>query len=254
MGINMNAIPIEFWIALEVLLGCYGLWRVSRFVNAYKMTDRGLPIEDRIEEMVVNQVKNKVLATFVTRDLLMIYYLVSKSKERNIEAYSLHKKIGYGGMVFGFIFVLVLEGVGVSYFLHSWSKVAAWIHLVLSFYMIGFLIGDFKAIIRNPVLLSQETIHFRFGLRMKVEILLSNIEGIQSGKINYENDKKRKDVWVATLLEFEGPDIEISLKEPIMIKDGIGREHITRKIYLSLDEKDEFMRKVNTLVLKNEVV
>ncbi|WP_413299564.1 hypothetical protein AA0X95_16175 [Bacillus sp. 1P10SD] len=253
----MMAIPMEFWIGLEVLLVCFGLWRVSRFVKGYRMTDRGIPIEDRIEEMVVNQVKNKILATFVTRDLLMIYYLFAKSKKRNIEmkdAYSLHKNVGYGGMVFAFIFVLLLEGVGVSYFLHSWSKVAAWIHLVLSLYMIGFLIGDFKAIIRNPVRLSQETIYFRFGLRMKVKILLSNIEGIQSGRINYENDKKRKDVWVATLLEFENPDIEIAFKEPIMIKDGIGREHITRKIYLSLDEKDEFMRNVNTLVLKNEVV
>jgi hypothetical protein len=253
----MNAIPMEFWLSLEVLVLCFGIWRVSRFVKAYKMTDQGLPFEDRIEEMVVNQVKSKVLATFVTRDLLMMYYLFSKSKKRNVEkkdAYSLHKKVGYGGMVFAFIFVLLLEGVGVSYFLHSWSKVAAWIHLVLSIYMIVFLIGDFKAVIRNPVLISQETIHFRFGLRMKVEVLLSNIEGIQSGKINYENDKKRKDVWVATLLEFEEPDIEIAFKEPIMIKDGIGREHVTRKMYLSLDEQHEFMRNVSILVRNNEVV
>lgn len=253
----MSTFPVGVWIFLEVLVVCLGIWRLSRFINAYKNTEEVLRVEDRIEVMVLSQVKNKVLATFITRDLLMFYYLFSISKESNIEKsneYTLHKKMGYGGMVFGFIFVLLLEGIGVSYFLHNWSKLAAWIHLVLSLYMMGFLLGDYKAIIRNPVLLSQDKIHFRFGLRMKVEIFIRNIELIQSGKINYEIDKKRKDVWVATLLEFEGPNIEIALKEPIMIKDGIGREHLTRKIYLSLDEEDLFMRQVNTVLSKNEVV
>lgn len=251
----MSAIPVEFWICLEILLVCFGIWRISHFVKAYRLTERGLPVEDRIEEMVFSQLKNKVLATFVTRDLLIIYYLFLKTKERNLDnAYTLHKKMGYGGMVFGFIFVLLLEGIGVSYFLHSWNKVLAWTHLVLSLYMMGFLIGDYKAIIRNPILLSQEKIQFRFGLRMKVDIPMKEIACIQSGKVNYVTDKKRKDVWVATLLEFEGPDVEIVLKAPIMIKDGIGREHLTSKIYLSLDEKDKFMQHVNTLVQINEVV
>ncbi|MDQ1146006.1 hypothetical protein QE429_002833 [Bacillus sp. SORGH_AS 510] len=253
----MSTFPVKVWIFLEVLLVCLGIWRLSRFVKAYKNTEKDILVEERIEKMVLSQVNNKVLATFVTRDLLMVYYLFSKTKKRNLDSinvFTLHKKMGYGGMVFGFIFVLLLEGIGVSYFLHNWSRLAAWIHLVLSLYMIAFLIGDYKAIIRNPVLLYQDKIHLRFGLRMKLEIFIRNIERIQSGKINYEIDKKRKDVWVATLLEFEGPNIEIALKEPVLIKDGIGRKHWTRKIYLSLDEDDVFMRQVNTIVSKNEVV
>jgi hypothetical protein len=149
--------------------------------------------------------------------------------------------MGYGGMVFGFIFVLVLEGVGVSYFLHNWSKVITWIHLAMSIYMIAFLISDFKAIKRNPILFSEEKLYIKLGLRMKCDIDLDNIESIGNGKMHFEVDKKRKDVWNATLLDFEEPDFEIILKEPILIRDGIGRDILTKKIYLSIDEKEKFL-------------
>jgi hypothetical protein len=241
---KMSNIPMEIWIGLEILVICFGCWRVYRFVKAYRQTERNLPIEYRIEAMVTNQIRNKYLATFLTRDLLIIYYLFSKSKARKAEKgmyFSLHKKMGYGGMVFGFIFVLVLEGVGVSYFLHNWSKVIAWIHLAMSIYMIAFLISDFKAIKRNPILFSEEKLYIKLGLRMKCDIDLDNIESIGNGKMHFEVDKKRKDVWNATLLDFEEPDFEIILKEPILIRDGIGRDILTKKIYLSIDEKEKFL-------------
>lgn len=253
----MSNIPVGVWVGLETLIVCLGVWRVFQFIKAYKNTEQSLPTEEKIESMVNSQIKNKVLAAFLTRDFLTIYYLFSLSSKREMEqgtVFTLHKKVGYGGIVFGFLFVLVLEAVGVSYFLHSWSTVIAWVHLALSAYLIIFLISDYKAIKRNPVLLSHEILHIRLGLRSKAQIYLHNIESIQAGKVNFENDKKKKDVWNLTLFGFENPDFEITLKEPLLLRDGIGRDCLIRKIFLTVDEKEEFLTQVKLLKEKVEVV
>ncbi|MFF2448229.1 hypothetical protein ACFVSW_14110 [Neobacillus sp. NPDC058068] len=253
----MSNIPVGVWISLEILVVCLAVWQVFKFIKAYKSTEQSLPTEEKVEAMVNSQIKNKVLAAFLTRDLLTIYYLFSTSNQREPEqgtAYTLHKKIGYGGIVFGFLFVLVLEAVGVSYFLHSWNTVIAWIHLALSVYLIIFLISDYKAIKRNPVLLLPGKVHIRLGLRLKAQIYLHNIESIQAGKVNFEKDKKKKDVWNLTLFGFEDPDYEISLKEPLLLRDGLGRDCLVRKMYLTLDEKEEFLTQIKLLKEKVEVV
>lgn len=237
-------IPREVWIAMEVILICIGVWRVYRFVRAYKIMDPGLPIDERIARMVSSQLKNKLVSAFLTRDLLMIYYLFSKSTIQKPErgtVYTLHKKVGYGGIVFGLIFVLILEGVGISYLLHHWNTIVAWIHVILSVYMIAFFIGDYKGLKRNPVIVTPDSLHFRVGLRMNTVIPLSAIELIQSGKNHFEQDKKRKDVWNLVLFGFDDPDFEIAFKEPVMIRDGFGRDLAIKKIYLSVDEKEAFL-------------
>lgn len=244
----MGKIPSELWIGLEVLIVCIGIWRITRFIKAYKSTNRALPVEERIEAMVSSQIKNKILAAFLKRDILIIYYLFSKSAVKGAEGekvYTLHKKVGYGGIVFGLIFVLILEGVGISYLLHHWSTIVAWIHIILSVYMIAFFIGDYKGLKRTPIVLSGDHLHFRVGLRLNAIIPLSSIETIQNGKLHFEQDKKRKDIWNLTLFGFDDPDFEIAFKEPIIIRDGFGRDLPIRKIYLTLDEKDAFLSQFN---------
>ncbi len=235
----------KLWIGLEILLVCVGVWRISCFVKAYRKSDSNLPAEVRIEEMVNSQIKNKLAAAFLKRDLLIIYFLFSKSKKGPLEnVYTLHQKNGYGGIVFGLIFVLVLEGVGISYLLHIWSMTAVWIHLALSVYTIAFFISDYKAIKRNPVVLLDDMLQIRMGMRGKMDISLGNIECIQNGKMNYENDKKRKDVWNLILFGFDEPDFEITFNRPIIMRDGFGRDIKIIKIYLSLDEKERFYSQI----------
>jgi hypothetical protein len=237
--IEMN---IELRIFLVICSLSFAIWKISKFIKAYKNTPQHLSTHTRIEMMVYDQMKNPFLAATVRRDLLIYYYLFSKKRLIDTaDTYTLHKKTGYGGLVFGFMFVMVLEGIGVSFFLHNWNPLIAWIHLVFSVYMIIFLISDYKAIKQNPVYLSQTKVHIRLGFREDLEIDLNNIELINNGKLHFEEDKKNKDVLNATLLGFEEPDFEIVLKDGVPVIDGLGRRRSIKKIYISLDEKDEFM-------------
>jgi hypothetical protein len=250
-------IPFELLIVIEVILISFGSLRIYQFVRSYKQVDQTLCFEDKVAAIIKSQIKSKILSTIVIREINMYYYLFAKYPLNNREKnrnYSYHEKIGYGGILGAFIFVLVAEGVGVSLLLHKWNQTIAIIHLILSVYMIIFMVADFKAIKRNPIQLEDEKLSIKFGLRMKAEIMLDNIEAIQSGKLNYDTEKSKKDVLDLSLLGlFEAPDFEIILAEPVMVKDFIGRETWIKKIFLSIDDKDRFYKQYNSFIADKQL-
>ncbi len=108
------------------------------------------------------------------------------------QQFTYHKKSGYTGFIIAMICVCMLETVGVSYLLYKWSPVLHWIHLFLSVSTILFLILDLRAVSKNPIILQNEELVINVGLRPAVHIQLPTILEIKSGKLNFENDRKKK--------------------------------------------------------------
>ncbi|WP_409304251.1 hypothetical protein [Peribacillus sp. SCS-155] len=245
-------IQFQWLLILEGILIFFAGWRILRFINHYRQTDKTKDFGDRLAYAVKQEIKNRILSTLIIREIMMYHILFLKDKQTgNENAYSYHKKIGYGGILGAFIFVLALEGTGVSMLLHNWNTPIAIIHLVLSIYMIVYLIADYKAIKKNPVQLDDERIIINFGLRLKANVMLQNIAAIRSGKLHYENDKRRRDILDLTLLGlFDPPDFEIVLEEPVIVTDFLGRETPVTKIYLSIDDSIRFLNEVNSLLEK----
>ncbi|MFD1739772.1 hypothetical protein ACFSCX_25225 [Bacillus salitolerans] len=76
-------------------------------------------------------------------------------------------------------------------------------------------------------------------------INLNNIEFVQPGNINYEKDKRSKGSLSFTLNGFEEPNYEIQLKNPSAHQDFIGRTVMIKNIYITVDQKELFLRKLN---------
>ncbi|SFA71366.1 MULTISPECIES: hypothetical protein [unclassified Bacillus (in: firmicutes)] len=237
----------EILIVIEMILIIMAIWRIVKFIGFFRQTSSSLNFEERVEESFKKQFKSKILVTLLTREVSIYYYLFTKQPAVD-NGYTYYKKIGYGGIIGAFIGVMVLEGIGVSYFLHSWNKALAIIHLIMSIYLIVYLVADFKAIKRNPITLKDGKLRIKLGLRIKAEVDLNNIESISSSRIHYEEDKKKRDVLDLNLIGFDDPDFEIVLKEPVRIKDFIGREYPIKKIYLSIDEKENFSNECTRLI------
>ncbi|QOR67177.1 hypothetical protein IM538_03230 [Cytobacillus suaedae] len=234
---------------IYILVVSFGLYRIITFVKKYKALPSDMKVDDRLREAVHQQFKNKVIATILTREILVIYYLFTKedkqSKNENAEEFTIYKNSGYTGLVIAIVSALVLEGVGISFLLHNWNEIVAWIHIILSVYGIAFLLGDLKAIQRNPFLLNESQLMMKYGLRYNMTINLDNIDLIQQGNINYEKDKNSKGSVSFNLNEFEEPSYEIQLKNPVAYRDFIGRTVMIKKIFIFIDDKDLFLRKLN---------
>ncbi|SHR51345.1 Uncharacterised protein [Mycobacteroides abscessus subsp. abscessus] len=154
--------------------------------------------------------------------------------------FSYHKKSGYTGFIIAMICVCVVETVGVSFLLYKWSLVLHWIHLFLSVSTILFLILDLRAVTKNPILIQHDELIIKVGLRPAVQIRLSNILEIKSGKMNFENDRKKKEVLDLSLLGFDEPTFEIVLAEPIHDKNKS-----IQRIFFTVDDERSFYELVN---------
>ncbi|MFZ3587741.1 hypothetical protein ACOI1C_00400 [Bacillus sp. DJP31] len=228
---------------IEFLFLILAIYKIRKAVIAYRNLDPRLGFDERVEHLVEKLFKNRIIRTNVKREILLFYYLFTRKKKlvnHEVKSFSYDQDVSYGGFTFAIIFALVLEGVGISFFLHNWQPVIAWIHLVLSVYAILFLIADYKAIVRNSIIIDDSEVKIKIGFRSKIYVNIKNIKLIQDGKINFERDKKRKDMINFTLLQFEEPNFEIILKEPILYYDVLGRKTMVRCIYLSVDSKNLF--------------
>lgn len=156
------------------------------------------------------------------------------------QQFTYHKKSGYIGFIVAMICVCLVETVGVSYLLYKWSPVLHWIHLLLSVSTILFLILDLRAVNKNPIILQNDELIIKVGLRPAVHIQLSDILEIKSGKLNFENDRKNKEVLDLSLLGFDEPTFEIVLSEPIHNKNKS-----IHRIFFTVDDERAFYELVN---------
>lgn len=151
-------------------------------------------------------------------------------------SFTYHKNSGYIGIMYAMLAVSVVELVGVSLLLVRWNPILHWIHLILGILVIVFLVTDIRAVRKNPIMIEDGKLYLKIGIRPKVVIELENIQEMMSGKINYENDRKKKDVLDLTLLGLDDPSFEIVLSEPIDYKS----KKSVRRIFITVDDKEGF--------------
>ena len=180
--------------------------------------------------------------------------LVNKMVNCDQEAgiFSYHKQSGYIGFIGAMIFVVLLESIGVSFFLAKWSPLLHWLHLVFCLLVILFLIMDVWAVVKNPIIVNNGMLLLKVGLRPRVGLELTNIKELKDGSINYEKDRKAKEVLDLSLLGLDQPTFEIVLLEPISCKNFFGKEvgPYTR-IFFSVDDKVGFSRMIDLKIIKN---
>ncbi|KGM44973.1 hypothetical protein P9D43_25665 [Neobacillus niacini] len=154
-------------------------------------------------------------------------------------SFTYHKQSGYIGFIWAMAAVMVVETAGVSYLLYKWSPILHWIHLILSVSVIVFLIVDLKAVINNPIMIKNNQLFLKIGVRPKVTISIENIKEIKSGSL-YQDDRKNKEVLDLSLFSLDDPTFEILLDQPIVDKTMFGKSKNIKRIFFSVDDKTSF--------------
>lgn len=177
------------------------------------------------------------------KNTVIINQIESQNREKSQFTY--HKQTGYIGFISAMMFVMILESVGVSFLLFNWSPILHWLHLMICILLMMVLIVELRSVMKNPILIRNGQLDMRIGIRPRVVLDIRNIKEVINGNINYENDKKYKEVLDLSLLTFDAPTFEIVLLEPIEIKGsfGNGRGLITR-IFVSVDDQNMFYQRI----------
>ncbi len=161
-------------------------WRAARLARAWRATGRGLPPEDALREAAREALgPSRVVEALATEAAILWLALASWRRAPDApegwRAFTIHRRSGFGAVVVAIAMAGVGELIGTHLLVAQWSTRWAWVATAVGLYGMVWLVGDFRAVVLRPVLLSADTLVVRVGLRWRVSVPLAAVRAVCLG-------------------------------------------------------------------------
>ncbi|TGB01849.1 hypothetical protein [Halobacillus salinus] len=159
-------------------------------------------------------------------------------------AFSYHKKSEYLGVFLMLVHAMAIEIIAVHAMLAQYNHTVAWVATILDVYALLFIIADYQAIRKSPIIIRQHDLHIQKGLRFHIDVPIHQIKTIHLGK---EPIKHRSSLSLTlTGLETPVPDFVLTLRTPLLAYLAFGRTRSVRTICISVDEPERFLSELQS--------
>jgi hypothetical protein len=171
------------YLAVAAELGLIGVL-IHRTVRAVSHA-RGLAgrdMLDRVRAAVRGIMPYGRAADLVASEVAVIAYALLSWRMapiRNGNAFTYHRKSGYGALVGALLLAIAVEIIPVHVLLSQWSGGVAWIASGLAVYGGIWLVGDLRAMQLRPITIEEDRLVVRFGLRWSMSVPLDRIEAVR---------------------------------------------------------------------------
>jgi hypothetical protein len=235
------AVPIE--LGLLTWIG----WRAARAVR-YARGDGDRDPFERIRRAALELMHNDRAAAILATEVAVFYYGIGSWGARphapaGTVAFTHYRRSGHAGMVFAVILAMTVEGLAAHVLLQTWSALLAWILTIGTAYGALWLIADYRMTVLRPILVSDNSVIVRAGLRCTIRVPLKQIAEV--GRVKPDFGKQ------SVNLTFLGtPTHWLTLTEAMEIEGPYGLRRGVRAIGLELDAADDFERTFNNVLLK----
>ncbi|WP_252501881.1 beta-carotene 15,15'-monooxygenase [Sporosarcina sp. Marseille-Q4943] len=194
---------------------------------------------------VKNNVSTHPFVSIITAESLMFYYAFASWKRKppaGETMFTLHQKTSMIAFYVMLIHAIVIETIGIHWWLHGKSMILSIVLLVLNIYSVIYVIADIQTVRLNPLAMRENRMHISLGLGKRMEIPYDAIEQIEWG-----DGADRYPLKAAGAIEFIAKDMEESkpncilyFKEPLKATLFMGVEREFRSTAIRLDEPERF--------------
>ncbi|MDB4921874.1 hypothetical protein [Mucilaginibacter sp.] len=226
----------------ELLFIIYAVSKFNTLRKAYKanqllLTDPIYNLRAAMAEVIGESAAVKIIAS----ELAVLRYGVLFWRKETLaiktnSSFSTHKEFGYVAIWCILLTAVMVETVAFHFLLMKWSHIAANIVTVLSLYGVIFFIADLSAVIKRKVLINDEQIILRTGLRWRVCTNISNINSIE--KILY--DYHSADPFFKGGISKNSGNMLITFKEPVKVDKLYGASKEAGSILMNIDDFELF--------------
>ncbi|SEJ27159.1 hypothetical protein SAMN04488127_1456 [Bhargavaea ginsengi] len=183
-------------------------------------------------------------------EMLMFYYAFVSWKKKPLlteDAFTLHRKTSHMAMQLMLIHAIIIETIGIHWWLHEKSLILSIILLILNVYSVIYFIADMQAVRLNPAVFGRDRLYLSLGMANRMEIRYSDIAEMVTGGEEL-SAKLSKDTagFIARDFEEACPDVLIKLKRPVSATLFMGIRKPYRTVAIRVDEKDAFIRRLKT--------
>jgi hypothetical protein len=236
-------------IFLEIAFLGYGLAQLRKVVYKFKQleliqTNFSYNLQQSMTEVWGKNIFTQILSS----EFVMLYFALAgwrmnlKVKPNQL-IFSSYRECGYLAIAITVLVLMFIEGLIVHILLAYFNfGLVAWVVSAISLYGALFVVADLFALLKNPIILTNNQLFMRIGLRWYAEIDLQNIADIQ-----IINDLKPSDKPYLQCTTFGFPNVLITLKQAIKVNGIYGINFTASKIALNIDQAGSF----NTQVLSN---
>ena len=230
-------------IALEAGIVCIELLFIVtlvRYMPSIIKDVRGssLPTLFAFAQSVEQRVKRNFLIQVLCAELLMAYYaVVSWKKPIQQSGMTLYKNSSYIAFQVMMIHAIVIETIGIHYWLHSKAPIVSIILLLLNVYSIVFFLGDMQALRHNPTIVKDGALYISTGLMKRAKIDFANVAQLITDKEQLMQ-KRKKDTADFVIRDFEPvhPSVILKMKQPQVVTMMMGFEKTYNYVAIKVDD------------------
>jgi hypothetical protein len=203
-----------------------------------------LPVVFSFSSAVDNHIKPNPIIRIICSEMLMFYYAFAswkKKSPKNNNMFTLHQKSSLIAFQMMMIHAIILETLGIHWWLHEKSFILSIIIFIFNIYSVIFFVGDLQAVRHNPLLVTEDCMYLSLGLMKGMKVKWSDINTIID-EPNLLTQKSSKDTIEFIARDFEAvhPNIILKLKNPIkaVLLMGIYKEY--EQVAIRVDEPNRF--------------
>jgi hypothetical protein len=213
-------------------------WIAVRTTRSLRSTSG--PADDMLERL--RKVAREILparrvAEAVAFEMAVFYYGLFAWRRRpqspsGAQVFTYHRTSGYGALGFALLIATLAEAIPIHLLVVRWSPTGAWLLTALAAYGMLWFLADYRATRLRPILLEEEALRIRTGLRWTVLIPRAHLAAIH---------KKRpvSEPVIRAAMPTTTP-LWIELTEPVTARGPYGIERRARWISVSVDEAKAF--------------
>lgn len=246
-AITWIGFAVEAGLVLLELLLIVTLFRY--LPKIVKMTrESKLPTIFGFSNAVDHTVKRHPIIHIICSEILMFYYgFMSWRKKPNQDEHTitLYKNTSYIAFQIMLIHAILIETIGIHWWLHDKSIVLSLVLLLFNIYSVLFFLADIQAVRLNPVHVDDSKLYLSLGLIKRMEIGWEEIEEIVTDK-KILQQKMTKDTIDFMARDFEQaiPDVILKLKKPKEATLVMGIKKSYQQVAIKLDNYQLFMNEV----------
>ncbi|WP_226585421.1 hypothetical protein [Halobacillus litoralis] len=156
-------------------------------------------------------------------------------------SFSYHKKSEYFGVFIMLIHAMLVEIIAVHVLLMQYSHTAAWIAAIIDIYGLVFLIGDYQAVRKSPIIIDDKNVHLQKGLRFSMTLPIEMIRYVRPFSAKDEQGVPGTYNMTLSGLEERDPQIVMELKEGVEGERFFGRKREVHRLFITVDNPAGFI-------------
>ena len=193
----------------------------------------------------VQKFTNNRIVQIFSSELLVGYYALKSWKKKPREGISLHKNSSYIALQLMIIHGIVLESVGIHWWLHSKAPVLSFILLLINVYGLIFILADMQAMRLTPIYATNQGLYITFGLMKRAYIEYAHIEEVILDCEQLELKKQKNRVeFICRDFEEVFPQVLLKMKTPQRVDFMYGFRKNFEYVAIKCDAPDELLQKI----------